>query len=179
MRKFNNRDLTLMGLAITINIIGAFIAVVTKIPLLLDHIGTLMICLAFGWKYAVVCAFCSSCINTMLFDPYALPFAPTGMLMVTMVGILLEKGIFKKLGRPLAMAIAVLPASILGAVIAGYIFGGVTSSGSSIIVRFLINRGLNPAFAVFIIQYFMEYLDRLMSFSLVSMIYERYRFDKI
>lgn len=179
MRKFNNRQLALMGVLIGVNIIGTFIAVVTKVPLLLDHIGTLMICLVFGWRYAVACAFVSSCIVAMLFDPYSLPFAPTGMLMVTMVGILLDKGYFKKFGRPLAIAIAVLPASILGAVIAGYIFGGVTSSGSSIIVRFLINKGLNPAIAFFIIQYFMEYLDRLMSFSLVYTIYKRYRFDKI
>ncbi|WP_138159476.1 ECF transporter S component [Peptoniphilus catoniae] len=179
MQKIRTKDLVIIGILMTVNVAGSFIAVATKVPLLLDHIGTMMICLIFGWKLAVISAFASSCIMTILFDPYALPFAPTGMLMIFMVGLFLEFNIFNKLTTPFAMALAVLPGAILGAIIAGYIFGGVTSSGSSIIVRFLINMKLNPAVAVFIVQYFMEYLDRLMSFYLVNNIYKRLNLDTL
>ncbi|CDZ74370.1 hypothetical protein ING2D1G_0175 [Peptoniphilus sp. ING2-D1G] len=179
MQKFKTREIVIVGIAVVINIIGAFIAVVTKVPLLLDHIGTMMICLMFGWKLAVACAFVSSCIVAMLFDPYALPFAPTGMLMVFMLGMFLKQNFIDKFGAPVSMIFIVLPAAVLGAVIAGYIFGGVTSSGSSIIVRFLINSGVNPAVSTFVIQFFMEYFDRLMSFYIVEKIYARFHIDKI
>ncbi|MGO1581067.1 MAG: ECF transporter S component [Peptoniphilaceae bacterium] len=173
MSKIKSRDVAFIGICIAINIIGAFIAVSTKVPLLLDHIGTMMICMMFGWKIAVSSAFVSSCLVTMLFDPYALPFAPTGMIMISVVGIFLDKGVFKKLGTIPAMTLAVLPGAILGAIIAGYIFGGVTSSGSSIIVRLFINLGLNEAFSVFIIQYFMELADRILSFYVVKSVIKR------
>ncbi|MDO5040684.1 MAG: ECF transporter S component [Peptoniphilus sp.] len=179
MQKYKTREIVTVGIAVAINIIGAFVAVTTKVPLLLDHIGTMLICLMFGWRMAVACAFVSSCIVAMLFDPYALPFAPTGMLMIFMLGVFLEHDLVEKLAAPVSMLLIVLPASILGAIIAGYIFGGVTSSGSSIIVRFLINSGLNPALSTFVIQFFMEYFDRLMSFYIAKKIYGRFYIDKI
>ncbi len=179
MQKYKTREIVIVGIAVAVNIVGAFVAVATKVPLLLDHMGTMLICLIFGWRMAVACAFASSCIVAMLFDPYALPFAPTGMLMVFMLGIFLEHDFTEKLTTPFSMLIIVLPAAILGAIIAGYIFGGVTSSGSSIIVRFLINSGLDPAVSTFVIQFFMEYFDRLMSFYIVKKIYVRFDVDKI
>ncbi len=165
--------LTTIAICIAINCLGAFIAVSTKIPLLLDHIGSMMICLLFGWQYGVATALLSSVLNQILFDPFALPFAPTGMLMIFMVGMFYERGYFKKLKTIPVLMLAVIPGSILGAVIQGYIFGGVTSSGSDVIVRFMINKGMNPALASLINQYFMEFFDRLISFSIVTSVVRR------
>lgn len=171
--------LTTIAICIAINCLGAFIAVSTKVPLLLDHIGSLLVCMLFGWKYGIVTAFLSSVMNQILFDPFALPFAPTGMLMVFMVGILYEKGYFKKLHTIPALLLAVLPGAILGAIIQGYIFGGVTSSGSDVIVRFMINKGVNPAASSFINQYFMEFVDRLISFTVVMTAVKRIKIESI
>ena len=179
MRKTNTKLLTTIAICIAINCLGAFIAVSTKVPLLLDHIGSLLVCMLCGLKYGVVTALLSSVMNQIRFDPFALPFAPTGMLMVFMVGILYEKGYFKKLHTIPALLLAVLPGAILGAIIQGYIFGGVTSSGSDVIVRFMINKGVNPAAASFINQYFMEFVDRLISFTVVMTAVKRIKLESI
>ncbi|WP_297812842.1 ECF transporter S component [uncultured Finegoldia sp.] len=173
MRKTNTKLLTTIAICIAINCLGSFVAVATKIPLLLDHIGSIMVVMLFGWKYAVVTAFLSSVMNQIMFDPFALPFAPTGMLMVFMVGILHDNGYFKKFTTVGALLLAVIPGAILGAIIQGYIFGGVTSSGSDVIVRFMINMGVNPAVSSLVNQYFMEFFDRLISFTIVSAILRR------
>lgn len=175
MSKFTSKDISILGIAVAINIVGSFIAVWTKIPLLLDHIGTMMICMLFGYKYGILTAMCSCFIVGITFDWFAIPFAPTGMLMIFIVGKFLEKDLFKKMGTVPAMLLATLPASILGACIAAYIFGGITSSGSSIIVRFLMGLGVGPVISAFVIQYLMEFLDRLLSFLIVRDVVKRLR----
>lgn len=174
MSKFRSKDISILGIAVAINIVGSFIAVWTKVPvLLLDHIGSMMICLMFGYKYGILTAMASCFVVGITFDWFAIPFAPTGMLMIFILGILRDKGLFNKIGNIPAMLVVVFPGAVLGSVIAAYLFGGVTSSGSSIIVRFLMSIGVGPVISAFIIQYVMEFLDRMLSYCIVEKVVKR------
>ena len=68
---------------------------------------------------------------------------------------------------PGAMLITI-PGTIVSAVITAVLFGGITSSGSTVIVQVLNKAGLGLTASVFIVQILTDYLDRLLSLVVVS-----------
>jgi energy-coupling factor transport system substrate-specific component len=54
-------------------------------------------------------------------------------------------------------------------VIAAYLFGGVTSSGSSYIVQILRVVGMPDVVSVFIVQIFTDYADKFVAVALVAL----------
>lgn len=57
--------------------------------------------------------------------------------------------------------------TIISACITAYVFGGVTSSGSSILVTLLHKLGLNMVASAFVVQIVTDYADRLISIAIV------------
>ena len=56
----------------------------------------------------------------------------------------------------------------MSSIITAVLFGGITSSGSTIIVQLLNKAGLGLTASVFIVQIMTDYLDRLLSLMLVT-----------
>lgn len=56
-----------------------------------------------------------------------------------------------------------MPGTAVSAVITAFLFGGVTSSGSSILVILLHKLGMNLVTSVFVVQALTDYLDRLLA----------------
>ncbi len=133
----NVRNLTLMGMGIALNIVGAFIALNLRLPIYLDSIGTIFIACLLGPKYAVLTGVGGSLVSGMTFDIYSLYFAPVQISTGLLAGIMYNKGFLKGSKTPLGVFLFTLPTSIISAVIAAFLFGGVTSSGSSYIVQIL------------------------------------------
>ena len=50
----NIRNLTLVAMGISLNVIGALIALTLRLPIYLDSIGTILIACLLGSKYAVM-----------------------------------------------------------------------------------------------------------------------------
>jgi energy-coupling factor transport system substrate-specific component len=73
-----------------------------------------------------------------------------------------------------------LPGTIIATIITVVLFGGITSSGSSVIVQLLRGIGLSQVSSVFLVQVITDYLDRLVSIVLVLMVTTRitHRFMK-
>ena len=63
-----------------------------------------------------------------------------------------------------------LPGTIVCAIINAILFGGVTSSGSSAIVAALSHTPLGLTGAIFVVQIFTDYLDRVISLALVMIV---------
>ena len=61
-----------------------------------------------------------------------------------------------------------IPGTIVSSIITAVLFGGITSSGSTIIVQLLNKAGLGLTASVFIVQIMTDYLDRLLSLMLVT-----------
>lgn len=66
------------------------------------------------------------------------------------------------------MFIFTLPTSIISAMISAFLFGGITSSGSSYIVQVLSVIGVPDVLSVFITQIFTDYADKFVAVLLIG-----------
>lgn len=94
-RKICVKTITLIAFGISINIIGAFIAMGLRLPVYLDSIGTIMIASLLGPKYAVVTGVFGSLISGITFDVYSLYFAPVQISTGLLAGIAFKKNFLR------------------------------------------------------------------------------------
>ena len=64
----NVKKLTLMGVGVALNVVGAFIAVTLKLPIYMDSIGTILISCLLGPKLGVLTGLCGSIVSGITFD---------------------------------------------------------------------------------------------------------------
>lgn len=169
-KKTNVKNLTLVGMGIALNIVGAFIALNLRLPIYLDSVGTIFIACLLGPKYAVLTGILGSLVSGMTFDIYSLYFAPVQISTGFLAGLMYKKNMLKGLKTPLGVFIFTLPTSIISAAIAAFLFGGVTSSGSSYIVQILSHFNVPMVVSVFITQVFTDYADKFLSVILVGLV---------
>lgn len=168
-KSMNTRNLTLVAMGISLNIIGALVALTLRLPIYLDSIGTILVACLLGPKFAVMTGVCGSLVSGMTFDPYSLYFAPVQISTGLLAGLMYEKGFLKGGKTPLGVFIFTLPTSIISATIAAYLFGGVTSSGSSYIVQILNHFNIPMVASVFVTQVFTDYADKFLAVILVGL----------
>ena len=167
-QKVSTKALTLIALGVTLNMVGGFLALQLKLPVYLDVIGTLMVASLLGPKYAMLTGIGSNLIGGFTTDPYALYFIPAQMVTGLVAGVIYEKGMLKGKRLPLGTFILTLPTSLISASIAAYVFGGITSSGSSYIVQVLKVLGIPDVMSVWSTQILTDYIDKLVSICLVA-----------
>ena len=158
-KKINIRNLTLVSMGIALNVIGALVALGLRLPIYLDSIGTILIACLLGPKYAVMTGVCGSLVSGITFDPYSIYFAPVQISTGLLAGIMYNKGFLKGKKTPLGVFIFTLPTSIISACIAAFLFGGVTSSGSSYMVV-----------GVFATQVITDYADKFIAVIIVTLV---------
>ena len=83
-------------------------------------------------------------------------------------GLMYKKGFLNGVKTPIGVLAFSIPTSILSAIIAAFVFGGVTSSGSSYIVQILSGFGINKVVSVFLTQVLTDYIDKLIAVLLVN-----------
>ncbi|KEZ86231.1 membrane protein [Clostridium sulfidigenes] len=167
MNSKKNKGIIFMGLAVAINLVGGFIALSLKLPIYIDTIGTILVSILFGPVSGAVVGGLSSIINGITFDPISFYFLPVQLVVGIGTGMLFkgEKvGVLKSILRILLITVL---GSATAAVIASFVFQGITSSGSSILVAILKNSGISIITAVFSTQIFTDLLDKAVSFGLV------------
>lgn len=164
--------LVMTALGVCLNVIGSSLAMVAHLPIYLDTLGTIFVSLSCGPVYGVSCALASSIFNST-YDPFALPFIPAG-LTAALFASLLRQPRFDHWPLVLKAFVVSFPTSIVSASIAAYIFGGITSAGSSYIVQFLYGAMHLPLVAsTFIVQVGTDYLDKLIIMVVVSVLLVR------
>ena len=152
--------LTFMSIAIVINIIGGFIAIALKLPIFIDTIGTFLISFLFGPLSGAITGLATSLINGLTFDPYSLYFFPVQIVIGLTAGLCYKKRLFKGKLIILGILIPTIAGSLVASVISAYVFGGITSSGTSFIVMYLKNVGVNIVASVFSTQILFDLLDK-------------------
>jgi energy-coupling factor transport system substrate-specific component len=166
MKKMSTLNISIVGFGIALNIIGAFIALNLRLPIYLDSIGTIMVSFILGPIYGVITGLLGSIVSGITFDIYSLYFAPVQIFTGLLGGIMYKKGFMKGAKMPLGVLAVSIFSSFIGAVIAAYLFGGITSSGSTYIVQFLSGLGVNKVVSVFIVQFITDYADKFVAVSL-------------
>ena len=145
--KINVYQICLVALAVGINIVGGQIALFMKLPVYLDSIGTILTGAVLGPWFGMLPNLISGIFMGMTVDIYSLYFAPVGMITGIMSGLVFRKLSVKKVK---------------------VLFGGVTSSGSSILVQLLSKTPLGLTGSIFAVQFLTDYLDRCISVFAVS-----------
>ena len=168
-KNMNVRNLTLVGMGVALNVIGALVALSLRLPIYLDSIGTILVACLLGPKYAVMTGVCGSLVSGMTFDVYSLYFAPVQISTGLLAGIMYNKGFLEGKKTPLGVFIFTLPTSFISACIAAYLFGGVTSSGSSYIVQILSHFNVPMVVSVFATQVVTDYADKFLAVGLVAL----------
>lgn len=153
-------------MAVALNIVGANIALLLKLPIYLDTIGTLLIAVLFGPWLGAATAIISALINWMTTDIFSLYFAPVAIIVSLMAGFLINNK-EKALHLIWKSFLVSLPGTVTASIITVILFKGITSSGSSLIVQFLVGLGLDMTTSVILVQAGTDYLDLLISLILV------------
>lgn len=163
--KISVHKITLIALAIVINIVGSYIALGLHLPVYLDSMGTIMTAILLGPFYGLFPGVLSALITGMTSDIYALYYMPVGIVLGVMTGFVFQKNKSNKLFVK-SFCISV-PASLISACITANVFGGITSSGSTMLVQLLAKTPVGLTLSCLIVQFFTDYFDRLLSLWLV------------
>lgn len=163
--KISVHKITLIALAIVINIVGSYIALGLHLPVYLDSMGTIMTAILLGPFYGLFPGVLSALITGMTSDIYALYYMPVGIVLGIVTGFVFQKNKSNKLFVK-SFCISV-PASLISACITANVFGGITSSGSTMLVQLLAKTPVGLTLSCLIVQFFTDYFDRLLSLWLV------------
>lgn len=150
-----------VALAVVINIIGGQIALMLRLPIYLDSIGTIFVGAVLGPIYGMIPNLLSGIIFGMTTDIYSLYYAPVGIIVGFMAGIAFRGKSTNKFYMLIMALIITVPGTIISSLITAFLFGGITSSGSTIIIQLLSKTPLGLTGACFVVQFFTDYIDRI------------------
>lgn len=162
------RKMCVVALAIVLNVIGGQIALMLHLPIYLDSMGTIMIAMLYGPVYGMLPPLLYGLVMGFTLDIYSLYFMPVGLMLGLMTGLVSKYFSLKKWRMIPGAMLITIPGTIVSSVITAVLFGGITSSGSTVIVQVLNKAGLGLTASVFIVQILTDYLDRLLSLVVVS-----------
>lgn len=166
-KKITAVQICLIAMAVCINVAGGQIALLLRLPVYLDSIGTILTGAMLGPVFGMMPNLLSGIVMGVTTDIYALYFAPVGMLTGLVTGLVCKKQIVKKTQIFTAAFLITVPGTIVSALICAGLFGGITSSGSAVLVQLLAKTPLGMTASIFIVQILTDYLDRLISLFVV------------
>ena len=166
--KFSIYKICIIAFAICLNIVGGQIALILRLPIYLDSMGTIFIASLLGPVYGMIPSTLSGLIFGFTMDIYSLYYAPVGIILGFIAGFVCKK---RKNTLPWMLGASLLitiPGTIVSSIITASLFGGITSSGSSALVQILAKTSIGLTASCFIVQFCTDYLDRLLSLFLID-----------
>ncbi|WP_049972271.1 ECF transporter S component [Haladaptatus cibarius] len=158
---FTTTTWVLIPLGIGINAIGGFIASTLKLPLFLDNIGTMLIGILAGPWAAALTGALANLIQAMLGNPVQLAFMPVPVAIGLVTGFLARRGWFDSVKKTIVPAIVLtVVATIIATPIVVLVFGGVTSSGTSLVTATLVATGRSLVESAATAQFAVEFVDK-------------------
>lgn len=121
-----------------------------------------------GPVYGMLPNLLSGILMGMTTDIYSLYFAPVGMVTGFMAGLASRRmpelmGRVRGLRLFLAAALITVPGTIVSSLICAGLFGGITSSGSTVLVQLLSHTPLGMTASIFLVQVITDLADRTVS----------------
>lgn len=170
---FSINMLCVMAFAIALNVIGGQIALLMHLPIYLDSMGTIMTAILYGPFYGILPPLAYGLVMGSTIDIYSLYYMPVGIILGFVTGLVSRRMRLDRAWFIPAAVLITIPGTIVSSVITAFLFGGITSSGSTIIVQFLNKAGLGLTASVFIVQVLTDFADRLLSLVIVSFLLRR------
>ena len=166
-----NRTLKLTTLALcgVINILGGTIALLLRLPVYLDSIGTVLAAALFGPAAGLVPGLISGLISGMTSDVYAFYYIPVQLVIGLVAGL-----VFRRLrpshtagSRSESLSLRSMGWKLFPTAV---VFGGITSSGSTVLVQLLHSLGMNLTLSVCVVQAMTDFVDRMIVLAVVLVI---------
>ena len=168
--KMTTYKICMIAFAICINFVGGQIALLLRLPIYLDSIGTVFVASTLGPFYGMLPNLLSGLLMGMTVDVYSLYYAPVGILLGFVTGLVYRKWQPKKWSILPAALIITLPSTIISSCITAFLFGGITSSGSTILVQILARTPLGLVGSCFVVQFITDYIDRVICIAVATVL---------
>lgn len=162
LRSYGRLTIFMIPIGIAVNFVGGQIALLLKLPVYLDSIGTIFVGATCGMIPGAIVGFLSNAINSIT-SPPTFAFAILNVAFGFLAGYLGRLGVFRSWWKTL---ISALPFAIIGgffgALITIWVFGGLAVGGGAIVVAALVATfGLDVNTANFAAQIPMDILDKV------------------
>lgn len=162
MQRFSMKVWVLLAVGVALNYIGGNIALFLRLPIYLDSIGTIFCAFLLGPIFGMLTGLASGLLGGITTDLFSLYYIPVAMCTGVMAGLVYRR--YHKLWQvPLQAIVIMVPGTLLSSLITYYLFGGITSSGSSIIVQIIYGLGLSKFWSIVLVQIVTDYCDRLLA----------------
>lgn len=168
-KEFTTFSIVLIAVGVGLNIGIGQVPRLVSLPLYLDSIGTVLVGVLVGPWAGAVTGFLANVVWTLtgLF-PQAIAWAGVAAIIGVLASVFARSGWFQLWWRALvAGLITGVVAAVLSAPIAAYVFGGVTGSGTDLVVGMFRAAGLDMLGANMAQGVFSDPLDKAVSFVLV------------
>lgn len=166
-KEFSLQGLLLIPICVAINIVGFQICQITKIPLFLDCIGTILIGAIGGPWLTLITGLITNCING-IFNPVYFYYAPASMLIGLAAALCARGGLFKTKKKIAIVCIVITIVNVVTtAPITVLVFGGSAGSTGSILTSVLLASGQKIWTSVMSTSLIENFLDKVISIVIV------------
>lgn len=167
--ELSSTALALIPIAIAINVaLGHLVQSVLKLPIYLDSIGTVLVGVLLGPLAGAITGLLANVIWGLTLAPSALPFAAVAAVIGLIAGYARQYGAIRSWWKmALAGVITGVVAAAISAPIATYVFGGVTGSGTDVLVAMFQNLGASVLGASFMQGAISDPLDKTITYLIV------------
>ncbi len=161
IKGYGRLTIFIIPIGIAINFVGGQIALLLKLPVYLDSIGTILVGAVCGSLPGALVGLISNLLNSIT-SPPTLGFAVLNVMFGLLAGYLAKRGVFLSWWKTTLSAIPfALIGGVLGALITIWVFGGLAVGGGALIVGALVAAGLDVNTANFVAQVPMDILDKV------------------
>lgn len=161
MQGYGRLTIFMIPIGIAINFVGGQIALLLKLPIYLDSIGTILVGALCGGLPGALVGLLSNAINSITSPPtfaYAILNVAFGLL----AGYFSRIGVFRVLWKTLLSSLAfAFIGGFCGALITIWVFGGLAVGGGALVVGALTAMGMDLTAANFAAQLPMDVLDKV------------------
>ncbi|MDQ4215176.1 hypothetical protein [Microbacterium capsulatum] len=161
IRGYGRLTIFLIPIGVAVNFVGGQIALLLKLPIYLDSIGTILVGALCGGLPGAVVGLLSNAINSIT-SPPTFAFAVLNVAFGLLAGFFGRRGFFKVWWKALLTAIPfAFIGGFFGALLTIWVFGGLAVGGGAIVVGMLTALGLDVNTANFVAQIPMDVLDKV------------------
>jgi energy-coupling factor transport system substrate-specific component len=160
--------LTLIPIGVAVNLAIGTLVQIIKLPIFLDSCGTVLVAVLAGPLPAIITAVVTVFLGGLLTNPVLPWFLGTAVGIGWFSGYCANRGAFKKawLWGLCGIIMGVL-AAVVSAPVIVKLFGGITQSGSSIVVAYLMATGKQVLTSVLLAGFATDPVDKLITFFIV------------
>lgn len=157
-----------LPVSVAINLAVGTLVQVIKLPVFLDSIGTVIMAVLAGPVPAILAGLITVAVGGLITNPVLPWFAGTAIAIGWFSGFCANRGAFRRSWTSAACGLAqgVIAAVVSAPVIVG-LFGGITQSGASVVVAYLLATGETVLKSVILAGVACEPVDKALTFLIV------------